>query len=89
VSEKASRTRENLSHRVKEGVIVAQGGVNEPAALSKFQQSYCKSEVIFVERSTGSEMKFIHSGRALLPVWQDETREVPLVVLNHSDFSVR
>jgi CRP-like cAMP-binding protein len=59
---------------------------DETAALSKFRQSYRKSEVIFREGSTGSEMYLIHSGRVLLSVRQDETREVPLVVLNPGDF---
>jgi len=65
---------------------VAKNKVDETAGLSKFRQSYRKSEVIFKEGSTGSEMYLIHSGRVLLSVRQNETREVPLVVLNPSDF---
>ncbi|MGB5925691.1 MAG: cyclic nucleotide-binding domain-containing protein [Dehalococcoidia bacterium] len=59
---------------------------DETAALHKFRQRYRKSEVIFEERSTGSEMYLIHSGRVLLSVRQNEIREVPLVVLNPGDF---
>jgi CRP/FNR family cyclic AMP-dependent transcriptional regulator len=67
-------------------MTVAKGGVDETTALSKFRQRYRKSEVIFKEGSTGSEMYLIHSGRVLLSVRQNETREVPLVVLNPGDF---
>ena len=56
------------------------------AGLSKFRQSYRKSEVVFKEGSTGSEMYLIHSGRVLLSVQQNETQEVPLAVLNPGDF---
>jgi CRP/FNR family cyclic AMP-dependent transcriptional regulator len=59
---------------------------DEMAGLSKFRQSYRKSQIIFEEGSTGSEMYLIHSGRVLLSVRQDETREVLLVVLNPGDF---
>jgi CRP/FNR family cyclic AMP-dependent transcriptional regulator len=59
---------------------------DEMAGLSKFRQSYRKSQIIFEEGSTGSEMYLIHSGRVLLSVRQNETREVPLVVLNPGDF---
>jgi CRP-like cAMP-binding protein len=58
----------------------------EIEGLSKFRQSYRKSEVIFKEGSTGSEMYLIHSGRVLLSVRQNETQEVPLVILNPGDF---
>jgi len=67
-------------------MTVAKGGVDETAALSKFRQRYRKSEVIFEEGSTGSEMYLIHSGRVLLSVRQNETRQSPLVVLNPGDF---
>jgi CRP/FNR family cyclic AMP-dependent transcriptional regulator len=67
-------------------MIVAKGRVNETSALSKFRQRYRKSEVIFEEGSTGSEMYLIHSGRVLLSVRQDETRQGPLLVLNPGDF---
>jgi CRP/FNR family cyclic AMP-dependent transcriptional regulator len=60
--------------------------VDETAALPKFRQRYRKSEVIFEEGSTGSEMYLIHSGRVLLSVRQSETQEVPMVVLNPGDF---
>ena len=65
---------------------MAENKADEMAGLSKFRQSYRKSEVIFKEGSAGSEMYLIHSGRVLLSVRQDETREVPLVVLNPGDF---
>jgi CRP/FNR family cyclic AMP-dependent transcriptional regulator len=67
-------------------MTIAKGGVDETAGLSKFRKSYRKSEVIFEEGSTGSEMYLIHSGRVLLSVRQNETQEVPLVVLNPGDF---
>jgi CRP/FNR family cyclic AMP-dependent transcriptional regulator len=60
--------------------------VDEAAALPKFRQKYRKSEVIFEEGSIGSEMYLIHSGRVLLSVRQNETQQVPLVVLNPGDF---
>ena len=65
---------------------MAENKADEMAGLSKFQQSYRKSEVIFKEGSAGSEMYLIHSGRVLLSVRQNETQEVPLVVLNPGDF---
>ncbi len=58
----------------------------EIEGLSKFRQSYRKSEVIFKEGSTGSKMYLIRSGRVLLSVRQNETQEVPLIVLNPGDF---
>jgi len=65
---------------------MAANRVDEMVGLSKFRQSYRKSEVIFKEGSTGSEMYLIHSGRVLLSVRQNETQEVPLVILNPGDF---
>ena len=65
---------------------MAENKADEMAGLSKFRQSYRKSEVIFKEGSAGSEMYLIHSGRVLLSVRQNETQEVPLVVLNPGDF---
>ena len=59
---------------------------DQTAALSKFRKSYRKSEVIFKEGSTGSEMYLIYSGRVLLSVRQNETQEVPLAVFNPGDF---
>jgi CRP/FNR family cyclic AMP-dependent transcriptional regulator len=67
-------------------MIMAEDEADETAALPKFRQKYRKSEVIFEQGSTGSEMYLIHSGRVLLSVRQNETREVPLVVLNPGDF---
>ncbi len=51
----------------------------------KFRQSYRKSEVIFEEGSTGSEMYLIYSGKVLLLV-RSETQQTPLLVLNSGDF---
>jgi CRP/FNR family cyclic AMP-dependent transcriptional regulator len=67
-------------------MTVAKGGVDEITALIKSRQRYRKSEVIFEEGSTGSEMYLIHSGKVLLSVRQKETQQVPLVVLNPGDF---
>jgi CRP-like cAMP-binding protein len=67
-------------------VIVAESKADEMAGLSKSRQTYRKSEVIFKEGSTGSEMYLIHSGKVLLSVRQSETQEVPLIVLNPGDF---
>jgi CRP/FNR family cyclic AMP-dependent transcriptional regulator len=65
---------------------VAKGGVEETEALPRFRQRYRKSEVIFKEGSTGNEMYLIHSGKVLLSVQQNETQQIPLVVLNPGDF---
>ena len=65
---------------------MAEDKVDETADLSKFRQRYRKSEIIFEEGSTGSEMYLIHSGRVLLSVRQNETQQTPLVVLNPGDF---
>jgi CRP/FNR family cyclic AMP-dependent transcriptional regulator len=65
---------------------MAEGRVDDTAASSKFRQRYRKSEVIFEEGSTGSEMYLIHSGRVLLSVRRNGTQQVPLVVLNPGDF---
>ena len=65
---------------------MAEDKVGETADLSKFGQRYQKSEVIFEEGSTGSEMYLIYSGRVLLSVRQNETQQTPLVVLNPGDF---
>jgi CRP/FNR family cyclic AMP-dependent transcriptional regulator len=65
---------------------MAEDRVDETAGLPKFRQRYGKSEVIFEQGSTGSEMYLIHRGKVLLSVRQDETQQVPLVVLNPGDF---
>jgi CRP/FNR family cyclic AMP-dependent transcriptional regulator len=67
-------------------VTMAEVKVKKTTALPKFRQRYRKSEVIFEEGSTGGEMYLIHSGRVLLSVQQNETQQVPLVVLNPGDF---
>ena len=59
---------------------------DEAAALPKSLQRYGKSEIIFEQGITGSEMYLIHRGKVLLSVRQDETQEVPLAILNPGDF---
>jgi len=65
---------------------MAKDKANETTALPRFRQRYRKSEVIFEQGNTGSEMYLIHSGRVLLSVRQNETKRVPLAVLNPGDF---
>jgi CRP/FNR family cyclic AMP-dependent transcriptional regulator len=60
--------------------------VDETSALPKSLQRYGKSEIIFEQGSTGTEMYLIHRGKVLLSVRQDETQHVPLAVLNPGDF---
>lgn len=78
--------RSHLSKSANQHMIMAKDRINETAALPRFRQRYRKSEVIFEEGSTGSEMYLIHSGRVLLSVRQNEAKQVPLVVLNPGDF---
>jgi CRP/FNR family cyclic AMP-dependent transcriptional regulator len=59
---------------------------DETAASPKFRQMYRKSEIIFEEGSTGSEMYLFHSGRVSLSVKQNQAERVPLVVLDPGDF---
>ena len=59
---------------------------NETAALRRFRQNYRKSEVIFEEGSTGSEMYLIHSGGVLLSVRHNRNHQSPLAVLKPGDF---
>ena len=65
---------------------MAEDKANETAALPRFRQRYRKSQVIFEEGSTGSEMYLIHSGRVLFSVRRNESEETPLIVLNPGDF---
>ena len=58
----------------------------EEASSPQFRQSYRKSEVIFEEGSTGSEMYLIHSGKVQLSVGQGKIKPVPLAVLGPGDF---
>jgi len=67
-------------------MTMAEDKANETAALPRFRQRYRKSQVIFEEGSTGSEMYLIHSGRVLLSVRRNESEETPLIVLNPGDF---
>ncbi len=78
--------RGDLTYRIKQDMTMTKKRAEEIEGLSKFRQSYRKSEVIFKEGSTGSEMYLIRSGRVLLSVRQNETQEVPLIVLNPGDF---
>jgi CRP/FNR family cyclic AMP-dependent transcriptional regulator len=84
--ERTQCSRMKFSHSVEQDMTVAEDRVDETAALPKFRQRYRKSEVIFKEGSTGSEMYLIHSGRVLLSVLQNKTQQIPLVVLNPGDF---
>ena len=54
--------------------------------LPGFCQRYRKSEVIFKEGSTGTEMYLIQTGRVALTSKQNEAGHVPLAVLNPGDF---
>lgn len=65
---------------------MAEDKANETAALPRFRQRYRKSEIIFEEGTTGSEMYLIHSGRVLLSVRRNEGEQTPLIVLNPGDF---
>ncbi|MCJ7576468.1 MAG: cyclic nucleotide-binding domain-containing protein [Dehalococcoidia bacterium] len=65
---------------------MAEDKANETAALPKFRQRYRKSEIIFEQGSTGSEMYLIHSGRVLLSVRRNEGEQARLIVLNPGDF---
>jgi CRP/FNR family cyclic AMP-dependent transcriptional regulator len=65
---------------------MAEDRADETAALPRFRQRYRKSEVIFEQGSTGSEMYLIHSGRVLLSVRRNEGEQTPLIVLNPGDF---
>jgi CRP/FNR family cyclic AMP-dependent transcriptional regulator len=67
-------------------MAMAEDRVNDTSALPKFRQRYRKSEVIFEEGSTGTEMYLINTGKVLLSVRQNETQRVPLAVLNPGDF---
>lgn len=73
-------------HGVKQGMTMADDRMNETAALRRSLQRYGKSEIIFEQGSTGSEMYLIHKGRVLLSVRQNETQQIPLAVLNPGDF---
>ena len=65
---------------------MAEDRVGETSTLPKSLQRYGKSEIIFEQGSTGSEMYLIHTGKVLLSVRQNETRQVPLAILNPGDF---
>jgi CRP-like cAMP-binding protein len=78
--------KEELSRGLKRGTTMSEDRVDETAALPRSCQIYGKSEIIFEQGSTGSEMYLINRGRVLLSVRQDETQQVPLVVLNPGDF---
>ena len=65
---------------------MAEETLNRTADLTRVRQKYRKSQVIFEEGSTGSEMCLIHSGKVLLSVRSRETQQTPLVVLKPGDF---
>jgi CRP/FNR family cyclic AMP-dependent transcriptional regulator len=65
---------------------MAEDRVDETSALPKSLQSYGKSEIIFEQGSSGTEMYLIHRGKVLLSVRQDETQQIALAVLNPGDF---
>jgi CRP/FNR family cyclic AMP-dependent transcriptional regulator len=65
---------------------MAEDRLEETAESANFRRRYRKSEIIFEEGSTGSEMYLIHSGRVSLSVRQKEAERVPLVVLDPGDF---
>jgi len=65
---------------------MAEETLNRTADLTRVRQKYRKSQVIFEEGSTGSEMYLIHSGKVLLSVRSRETQQTPLVVLKPGDF---
>ncbi len=56
------RSRSSPSRSIKPNMTMAEDRANETAALREFRQRYRKSEVIFEEGSSGSEMYLIHSG---------------------------
>jgi len=65
---------------------VAEERANETAGLRKVRQRYGRSEVIFEQGSTGSEMYLIHSGKVLLSIRSNEAQQTPLVILGAGDF---
>jgi CRP-like cAMP-binding protein len=85
-AEEIRRSGSNLSDGVQQDMTTAEDKANETGALPRFRQRYRKSEVVFEEGSTGSEMYLIHSGRVLLSVRRNQAKQVPLVVLNPGDF---
>jgi CRP/FNR family cyclic AMP-dependent transcriptional regulator len=79
-------SRDNIAHSSKQEITIGEDRADKTSALPKFLRSYRKSEVIFEEGSTGSEMYLIHSGKVLLSVRQNEIQQVPLILLNPGDF---
>ena len=60
--------------------------VDETAVLPRPLQRYGRSEIIFEQGSTGSEMYLIHRGKVLLSVSQGKSEHIPLATLNPGDF---
>jgi CRP/FNR family cyclic AMP-dependent transcriptional regulator len=85
-SREMRHTKVGPSGGVRQDVTMAENRVDETAALPRSCQIFGKSEIIFEQGSSGSEMYLINRGRVLLSVRQDETQQVPLVVLNPGDF---
>ena len=54
--------------------------------LERFIRTYQKSDIIFEEGSTGSEMFLIHSGKVALLAKQNKAEAVTLAILNPGDF---
>jgi CRP-like cAMP-binding protein len=85
-SEKGFTQEGRLSESNRDYATMGEERLNETAESSKVRQRYRKSQVIFEEGSTGSEMYLIYSGKVLLSVRSNETEQTPLVVLNPGDF---
>ena len=60
--------------------------VNEALPLQRFLQNYRKSEIIFEEGSSGSEMYLIHTGSVALTTKRDGSSPVTMAVLKPGDF---
>ena len=65
---------------------MAENRTDKTSPLQEFLRTYRKSEIIFEEGSSGSEMYLIHSGKVLLSIRQDKAKQVTLAVLNPGDF---
>jgi len=65
---------------------VVERETDESSSLQRFLQVYRKSQVVFEEGSTGSEMYLIHSGRVRLSVRRGKGQETELAVLHPGAF---
>lgn len=66
--------------------MVSGDQASQPLPLQRFLRTYRKSEIIFEQGSSGSEMYLIHKGRVLLSMGHDQSGQVTLAVLNPGDF---